>query len=809
MSALPSILLIEDHAATRQQVQHALTAAGFTVHEARDGKSALAMMEQHRPPLVIQDLGLPDMDGFALAHRLRKLAGAGPLRLIAFSGLISDHDAGRMTAAGFDDVLPKPALPSRVVELARSHAAQQASTERVSPQEAELMRRCSSLTAELAVMRSLTDAVLRDGDIESALVGAIASCIDASNSVFGVLYLCDGNVRMRASVIGGERHVDVRDVPTFFGREAWLRASMRSGQTVVLELGGEGADVLERAKVQHAVLVPLTHGGKPRGALFVATQRDEPASERDARRAFVEHIAVQLGEALAVAESYRSRQLAEREAEQQRRFARDQAAVWRALVDCAPDVLMHLDEQGRVRFINRTPEGVAGASSERAQSLSWFELCDERHHPAMRDALADVFALGASRTLETSRRSNDCATWTESHLGPVRNGADVTGALVIERDVSAKKQAEAQLVAVDRMASIGSLAAAIAHEVNNPLASVMANLELAVHEAEQIGTRLPAELMDELYDAREAASRVRSIVRDLRVFSRSDDDVFGPVDLARVLDSTLRLAWNEVRQRASLERSFSAVGRVYGSESRLGQVLLNLLLQVVHQIEEGHADRNTIGVRLFTDDLGRVVIELREQVRDRVAESPNGNAASQALCFSICNRVLGEHGGNLESTHTDDGRLLRVTMPACEEAVAEQLEESAVLPRISEIHARRRGRVLVIDDERLIAQVVRRTLSREHEVVTLDNAEEGLLRLEAGEHFDAIVCDLMMPRMSGMEFHRRVAADYPELAERIVFFTGGAFTPRAREFLARVPNQRVEKPVAGYELRSVINGIVR
>ncbi|MET0287051.1 MAG: response regulator, partial [Polyangiales bacterium] len=103
----------------------------------------------------------------------------------------------------------------------------------------------------------------------------------------------------------------------------------------------------------------------------------------------------------------------------------------------------------------------------------------------------------------------------------------------------------------------------------------------------------------------------------------------------------------------------------------------------------------------------------------------------------------------------------------------------------------------------------RRTLTQDHDVVTLDNAAEALRRLEAGERYDAIVCDLMMPGLSGMDFHARVLRDFPDLADKIVFFTGGAFTPRAREFLRHVPNQRVEKPVAGHELRQVINAMVR
>jgi DNA-binding NtrC family response regulator len=117
--------------------------------------------------------------------------------------------------------------------------------------------------------------------------------------------------------------------------------------------------------------------------------------------------------------------------------------------------------------------------------------------------------------------------------------------------------------------------------------------------------------------------------------------------------------------------------------------------------------------------------------------------------------------------------------------------------------------VLVVDDEPMITQVVRRTLTKEHDVFTLDNAAEAFARIVAGERFDVILCDLLMPHRSGMDFHGQLARACPEQAERMVFFSGGAFTPKAREFLARVQNHRMEKPIDSTELRTLINSLVR
>src|ERR1700712_2014923 len=118
-----TVLLVDDHATTRKLARLALERAGFAVHEAKDGASALGLMQQHHPSVVLQDLVLPDVDGFALASRLRALAGNVPVRLLAFSGLVSNPDAKRIAAVGFDDVIAKPIAPSRLVALVQSHVA--------------------------------------------------------------------------------------------------------------------------------------------------------------------------------------------------------------------------------------------------------------------------------------------------------------------------------------------------------------------------------------------------------------------------------------------------------------------------------------------------------------------------------------------------------------------------------------------------------------------------------------------------------------------------------------------------------------
>ena len=122
--------------------------------------------------------------------------------------------------------------------------------------------------------------------------------------------------------------------------------------------------------------------------------------------------------------------------------------------------------------------------------------------------------------------------------------------------------------------------------------------------------------------------------------------------------------------------------------------------------------------------------------------------------------------------------------------------------------AKRRGRILLIDDDPLICSFIARTLAEEHEVLTFHSAAEALTRVWAGEQFDVILCDLMMPALTGMQFYERLAQARNEHAARIVFLTGGAFNADAAEFLGRVDNVRLEKPFSLEGLRALVNAHV-
>ncbi|MEO7096833.1 MAG: ATP-binding protein, partial [Polyangiales bacterium] len=407
-------------------------------------------------------------------------------------------------------------------------------------------------------------------------------------------------------------------------------------------------------------------------------------------------------------------------------------------------------------------------------------------------------------------------TWVSTRLGPVKENGKLSGAVVVARDVSDKKQTELHLMVADRMASVGTLAAGVAHEINNPLASVIANLDMALHDVGSLAqsTELPPDLADELQDARAAADRVREIVRDLKIFSRAEEERQGAVDVEHVLESTLRMAWNELRHRARLVKNYAKVPLVEANESRLGQVFLNLIINAVHAIPMGNYEGNQITITTSVDATGRVVVSIADtgsgipiDVRPRLftpffTTKPVG--VGTGLGLAISHRIVTQLGGELTfDSEVGKGTEFRVVLPL---AIHPAPKRSS--PRLTLQPPVRRGKVLVIDDEEALATAIKRYLSAEHEVTAVYSASAALDLFESGARYDVILCDLMMPQITGMELHELVERLDAEQAQKMVFVTGGAFTASARDFLATTTNRRLEKPFDLKELKKLVNDLI-
>ena len=391
---------------------------------------------------------------------------------------------------------------------------------------------------------------------------------------------------------------------------------------------------------------------------------------------------------------------------------------------------------------------------------------------------------------------------------------DITEQRHVEDQLRASREhehdLERQLLLADRMASVGTLAAGVAHEINNPLACVSANLTLLLEELATVGTTISVAQLGELnqmvIDAQTAAESIGKVIRGLKTFSHTAVEQRVPLEVKRIVEVAISLTANEIHHRARLVTEYGPTPQVEADEARLGQVIVNLLVNAVQAIPAGDNTRHEVRIVTGTED-GRAVIE----VRDTGTGIPQTSLArifdpffttkpigvGTGLGLSICHNIVTGLGGTIGvATIEGEGTTFRVVLPAARTAPVAK----PVVARTPDSTSR--AKILVVDDEAAIGVTLTRVL-RAHDVTAVTAAREALSLLEAGVSYDLILSDLMMPEMSGMELYDELSRRFPDAAARVVFISGGAFTAHATTFLEEVPNERLEKPFDPQTIRAL------
>jgi len=394
---------------------------------------------------------------------------------------------------------------------------------------------------------------------------------------------------------------------------------------------------------------------------------------------------------------------------------------------------------------------------------------------------------------------NACASLIEARRAETRRRAAELERAELER----------RLTLTDRLSSLGTLAAGMAHEINNPLAFVGANLELVAEalRAPELPPLAAAGALEAVEDARVGADRIRRIVQGLQAFAAPDRRARVTLTLPSVVEKAAALVMNEIRHRARFVREDAGAPAVHADEGGLTQLLVNLLLNAAQAIAPGCEAANEIRVVTRTEG-GRAVLEVRDTGEgippahlERIFDpffSTRGPGVGTGLGLSICHAIATAHGGDLSvESSPGTGTVVRLRLPPA--------EAPRVTPEpMGAAEAPSRSRVLVIDDEPLVLATTARVLQSEFETEALGDAREALARIGAGVRYGAILCDLMMPNMTGMAFYQALCQVAPELAARCAFLTGGAFTDDARRFLETVPGRTVEKPFDVSALRDLV-----
>ncbi len=466
-----------------------------------------------------------------------------------------------------------------------------------------------------------------------------------------------------------------------------------------------------------------------------------------------------------------------------------------AIVDALPDLVFRVSGAGRYLGVH------APRASELyvpAAEVIGRDVGDVLPSDVAEVLMAAVRRAIAGKTLEVvTYKLTRAGTTLDFEARIVSNGPDQAVAVV--RNMTAYNQSRERLGLAERLASLGTMAAGVAHELNSPLTFVMLGLEWIERQLVLSAGADPASarLRERLREVQDGARRIQRIVRDLKGFTRPEESRATRIDVVSAIEGALSLAAAEVRYRATIERDYGDIPAISGNHARLGQVFLNLLVNAAHALPEVRSAANRIRIRSFLADDGRVAVEISDngagippEHLPRLFEpffTTKSVGQGTGLGLWVCHEIVSELSGEIRvESEVGRGSTFRVLLPV-------GVVQDSLPPVHAPNPAPRRARILIIDDEPNLAKTLARLLD-DHEVEIALGGAAALGLLEHAPAFDLVLCDLMMPGVTGMDVHATVKARAPEQAARFAFMTGGAFTPRAKEFLAAVGLPKLDKP---------------
>lgn len=499
-------------------------------------------------------------------------------------------------------------------------------------------------------------------------------------------------------------------------------------------------------------------------------------------------------------------------------------ALYERILEAVPGGVVYVAHNGNLLLANEPAQKFLGLRlDEKAQRyVSDFDgetynddgsICSVEDYPVSR-----CLGTGEPQPAQVVgvRQPNGEVRWAVFTALPFDPGdGSPSGAVVSFVDITERKRAEqhvrllqAELAQRERLATVGTLAAAVAHEVNNPLAFIFLGLESA-HDALQrhVGT-VHQEIATPMRQVEEGAIRVRDIVSDLMTFARVRDQATEEIDVVESVRTALRMAAPELRYRATIVEDLVDVPPVLAVAGRLSQVFLNLLLNAGRSFETASPE-NRVKVTVCKDD-DRVVVEVSDNGRgvdpDVVPRIFDPFFTTRddgmGLGLPISRSLVEEMNGTLtlDSSHSP-GALFRLSLP-----VAEESEPTVAVSQMAT--PGQRVRLLLVDDEEIILELARRALPPEYDVTVAGSVADAIEQLENGEAFDVIVCDTMMLDGAGVEVYRWVETHAPEKQERFLFITGGTFTDDVSDFLAEREPPILRKPFSRAEFTSEVAALL-
>ena len=487
---------------------------------------------------------------------------------------------------------------------------------------------------------------------------------------------------------------------------------------------------------------------------------------------------------------------------------RESEERWRSLAENAPDYIINVDRDGTILFINHTAPGI---SLDQAVGHSLYGFLPPENAEALKKGLAHVFETGeiAHYEIEGDDLSGNVA-WFAGRIGPIKRDDQVVAAVIIATDITGRKQAEVllkeseeRLRETSRMASVGELAAGVAHEINNPLTVIMGISELLQNE------NLPEKTRTRINNIFFEADRSSKIVQSLLSFARKLEPNKEYMDLTEVIGKALEMKAHEfsVANIYVTNKAMSGLPRTMADSYQLLEVFLNVLnnaQQVLTEatgggeivIESSHS-KNRIRISM-ADNRPGILKENLSRIFDPFFTTKDVGKGT-GLGLSMCYGIVRRHDGEMWAESVKGkGATFVMELP-----IVAPVETEEAAPTV-DTAPKSVKRILIVDDEEGIRELFAEVLAPDgHFIDMAKDGHEAWYKVQ-NSTYDCILMDLKMPGMSGQDLYGQIKAWDKETAGKCIFLTGDTFSPDTHDFIASTGNSSLGKPVSLKQLRKTV-----
>ena len=556
---------------------------------------------------------------------------------------------------------------------------------------------------------------------------------------------------------------------------ALRRGPLAFARNVKEEARRRGADLTEEPP-KSWLGAPLVAAGRPVGAVSLTSERTGAFGKTELT--LVTAVLAQAAIALENARLVELLSSAKRE--------------WEKTVDAITQAICIIDAHGMVRRANRVFAELIQVPVTAIPGRPWLGLLP----PAWSDPVARALAEPTA-TLVEIRAGERTLSFTAIPM------AEPGSAVLVFEDQTERRRLQEQLIQSEKMSAIGQLIAGVAHDLNNPLASVVGFSDFLA----ELGD-IPPQFAEPLQVIRQEAERAATIVKNLLSFARSQEGERKRQPIGSILESTLALLRNQLmanKVEATLEVE-PGLPDVEVNGNQIKQVFVNLINNANQAIAtDAPSGRIWVAAKPQRDGVAVSITDsgpgMTEEIAAHVFEpffTTKGEGEGTGLGLSICQGIVKEHGGRITlDTKPGVGATFTVELPA---GARTPLVEAAPppVPEGKQLH------ILVVDDEPHILYYMRATLeSWGHSVEVASDGAYALERAIAGD-FDVIICDLRMPHLSGRDMYQKLARQDPRAAERIIFATGDTVRGDTLQFLETLGRPYLHKPFTLSELRAAL-----